>query len=118
MNSLASLAMRLRSITQRPPAACKLLLEPLSQSEREAYVEYFESNGGSLFIDPVQLRPAVAPLLRQLLADADNLRNQGAFGKGMGSGGRLYAWIQAELKTRHGIEWKTPWEMNPDCAFD
>jgi hypothetical protein len=71
-----------------------------------------------LLIDPVELDPAVKVALSDLRREADQMREQGKFGTGMGSGGRLLTWIKHELQKRHGIAWKTPWEMNPDYAFD
>lgn len=116
--SLPKLAMRLRAVTQRQPYACKQFLEALPEGKRVAYVEHMEANNNSLLIDPVELDPAVQVALRDLRREADQMREQGKFGRGMGSGGRLLAWVKHELQERHGIAWRTPWEMNPDCAFD
>ncbi|MES2039827.1 MAG: hypothetical protein V4495_18575 [Pseudomonadota bacterium] len=118
LESLASLSRRLRAVTEKPALACKLFLTPLSHDERLTYVEYFEANGGGLFIDPIELNPTVRPLIMQLRAEADVLRGQGKFGRGMGSGGRLLGWIKDQLFQRHGIVWRTNREMNPECAFD
>jgi hypothetical protein len=116
--SLPKLAMRLRAVTERQPNVCKQFLEALPEERRVAYVEHMESNNYSLLIDPVELDPAVQVVLSDLRREADQMREQGKFGTGMGSGGRLLAWVKHELQRRHGIAWKTPWEMNPDCAFD
>lgn len=118
LESLASLSMRLRAVTEKPALVCKQFLTPLSHDERRAYVEYFEVNGGGLFIDPIELNPAVRPLILQLHVEADELRKQGKFGRGMGSGGRLLGWMKDQLLQRHGIVWRTNREMNPECAFD
>ncbi len=116
--SLAKLSMRLRAVTQRPPSQCKRFLQVLAEAERIAYVEYMEANNHSLLVDPVELDPAVRHLLVELRLEADQLFQLGEFGSGMGSGGRLLGWVKRELQERHGIAWRTPWEMNPDCAFD
>jgi hypothetical protein len=116
--SLPKLAMRLRAVTQRQPYVCKQFLEALSEEKRVAYVEHMEANNYSLLVDPVELDQTVQVLLGHLRQEADQMREQGKFGRGMGSGGRFLAWVKQELLERHGIAWKTPWEMNPDCAFD
>lgn len=116
--SLPKLAMRLRAVTQRQPYVCKQFLEALPEERRVAYVEHMEINNYSLLIDPVELDPAVRVALSDLRREADQMREQGKFGTGIGSGGRLLTWVKHELQKRHGIAWKTPWEMNPDCAFD
>lgn len=116
--SLAKLAMRLRAVTARPPHLCKQFLEDMAEASRIDYVEYMESNDYSLFIDPVELDPKVRAMLATLRSEADRLREQGEFGRGMGSGGCLLVWIKRELLKRHGITWRTRHEMNPDCSFD
>ncbi len=116
--SIGVLAMRLRSVTQRQPSLCKQFLETLPKDKRVAYVEYMEANSYSLLIDPVELEPAVQVALAALRREAQQLREQGEFGRGMGSGGRELGWVKQQLLERHGITWRTPWEMNPDCAFD
>jgi len=116
--SLAQLAMRLRAVTARPPALCKQFLEALPEDKRLAYVEHMEANKLSLFVDPTELDQTVREKLAELQHEATQLREQGKFGYGMGSGGRLLVWVKGELLKRHGIAWRTPWEMNPDCAFD
>jgi hypothetical protein len=116
--SLAKLSMRLRVVTERQPNVCKQFLEVLPEERRVAYVEYMEANSCSLLVDPVELDPEVQVALGHLRREADQLRRTGKFGSGMGSRGRLLAWIKFEMEERHGIAWKTPWEMNPDCAFD
>lgn len=110
--------MRLRAVTERPPQLCKQFLEELPEANRVAYVAYMESNKHSYFIDPVELDPAVRAALAELRCEAGQLSEQGEFGRGMGSGGSRSAWVKRELLERHGITWRTPWEMNPDCAFD
>lgn len=116
--NLPKLAMRLRAVTQRQPWVCKQFLEALPEERRVSYVEHMETNNYSLLIDPVELDPAVQVALSDLRREADQMREQGKFGRGMGTGGRLHSWVKQELLERHGIAWKTPWEMNPDCAFD
>ncbi len=116
--SLARLAMRLRAATEFPPQRCKQFLAELPEASRLAYVEYIECNHHSLFIDPVELDPAIRAALAGLRLEAGHLKEQGAFGWGMGSGGALLAWVKQELLARHGIAWRTPREMNPDCAVD
>jgi hypothetical protein len=116
--SLAELAMRLRRVTDRPPSMCKELLEPLTNEERIAYVEHFETSNATVFIDPIELATPVREHLQMLRIEAEKLRAEGAFGSGMGCGGRINAWIKSEMKVRHSIDWRTPWEMNPGCAFD
>ena len=116
--SIAMLAMRLRAVTQRQPNLSKQFLESLPEEKRVAYVEHMEANNYSLLIDPVELEPAVQIVLSELLREADQLREQGEFGRGMGSGGRQLGWVKHQLHERHGITWRTPREMNPDCAFD
>lgn len=93
-------------------------LESLPAASRLGYVEYMESNNYSFFFDPVELDPKVRSALRELQCEANRLRDQGGFGRGMGSGGLLLAWVKQQLLERHGVTWKTPWEMNPDVAFD
>ena len=117
-DGLNALAMRLRRVTSRPPLACVEFLRPLSPAERLRYVEHCEHAGLSLFVDPIELETHIAPVLAQVRACADKLRQEGRFGHGMGTGGRVHAWIKSELARSHGIHWRTPQEMNPGVAFD
>jgi hypothetical protein len=110
--------MRLRAVSERPPGLCKQFLEALAEDKRIAYVEHMEANKLSLFVDPIELDDAVRLKLAEVRAEATQLREQGRFGSGLGSGGRLLMWVKGELQSRYGIAWRTPWEMNPDCAFD
>ncbi|KQU80429.1 MULTISPECIES: hypothetical protein [unclassified Rhizobacter] len=117
-NSLNALAMRLRRLTSVPPLMCVEFLRPLSEHERIRYVEYAESSGLSLFIDPIELDPEIMPVVAAVRERAGRLRDDGQFGRGMGTGGRLHAWMKGELAQQHGIQWRTPPEMNPGVAFD
>jgi hypothetical protein len=110
--------MRLRAVTERPPGSCKQFLAALPEDQRLAYVEHMESNKLSLLVDPIEVDRTVREKIAALKAEANQLLEQGKFGSGMGSGGRLLGWVKGELLSRHGIAWRTPWEMNPDCAFD
>jgi hypothetical protein len=105
-------------MTSRPPKVCVELLKPLSADERIRYVEHFECTGLTLFVDPVELDPAVLPAFAEVRARADRLYHEGQFGRGMGTGGRVQLWVQGELERLHGIRWRTVQQMNPGIAFD
>lgn len=117
--SLVRLILRLRRHTYRPPAECKTLLEPLTQVQRVGYVERIEAAGASLspFFDPIELGLSVGLQLSALRAEARLLHAEGAFGSGRGVSLRINGWIKVEMKARHGVEWKTPGEMNPGIAY-
>jgi hypothetical protein len=116
--SLAKLAMRLRVVTSCPPNQCVAFLEQLPDDLRLAYVEHMEASQNSLFVDPLEIDPMVCERLAALRQEADRLRDRGEFGTGMGSGGNAHAWVKDQMLSRFGISWRTPWEMNPHCAFD
>lgn len=117
-DSLNALAMRLRRITSRPPLMCVELLRRLPALERVRYVEYCESSGLSLFIDPIELDQDVMPVFATVRESAKHLFDEGEFGRGMGAAGNMHVWMQRELAYKYGIRWRTPREMNPGVAFD
>ncbi|MFZ2990196.1 hypothetical protein [Ideonella sp.] len=116
--SLASLAMRLRALTDRPPVQCKQFLEALPQEVRVEYVQHMEQTRAFMLVEPIELDPLTRERLGQLRLEADELRRRGDFGHGMGAGGRYQFWVKTELKRRYGIDWHTTREFNRDIAFD
>ena len=110
--------MRLRALTSCPPSLCASFLEQIPDHLRLAYVEHMEVSQSSLFVDLVEIDPTIGERLALLRQEADRLRDRGEFGRGMGSGGKAHAWVKDQMLSRFGIKWRTPWEMNPHCAFD
>lgn len=117
-DGIAALAMRLRRVTSLPIALCHEFLAALEVDARERYVEHFEVVGGIFLIDPVELEPRFWGQIASVRAEALARAGAGAFGAGMGLGGRMAHWQQQELLTRYGIAWRTPQQMNPNIAFD
>jgi hypothetical protein len=117
-DSHAAHAMRLRQVTGMPLAHCFEFLATLCAEDRKRYVEYFEVDGGSLLVDPVELEPTKAAFISKVKQEAKVLSGAGEFGRGMGRGGRVHLWVKDELLKRHGIVWRTAAEMNPHVALD
>ena len=117
---LASLAMRLRQVTEQTPVVCADLLLPLSYEMRLRYVERFESSPSYLLLcDPIEVDPRFEAIIAAVEAEAKELLESGGLGDGRrGRAGRMWGWMQRELLSRHGIAWKTPIEMTPGVVLD
>ena len=132
----AELVRRLRVATDLPWVECKRVLAPLTPAERLRYVEGFETRPGRTILhDPIEDDPAVRPLFlaarvdaarevaewhRQYVVEmearspavADMLRS------GRGLCHRVWGRTKELMRERHGIDWRSPREMNPDVTFD
>lgn len=115
---VAAAAMRLRVATGRPPLYCLKVLRPLAPPLRRSYVLAFEASRSSLLRDPIEFDPITTPLVVSIEAEGRDRLDRGEFGQGRGKAHRLWAWMKSELQSRHGIEWKSPREMNPDVRID
>lgn len=132
----AALVRRLRVATDLPWMECKRVLTPLTPAERLRYVEGYETRPAGVIVrDPIEHDPSVRPLFlaasadaarevaewhRQYVAEmaarcpavADMLRS------GRGLCHRLWNRTKELMRERHGIDWRSPREMNPDVTFD
>ena len=73
-------------------------------------------SGDRLFHDPIEDLPHMAEALRNASADTDVAL--AGIERGMGFCHRLWRTKKRILKTKHGIDWLTPGEMNPTTRFD
>ena len=125
----------LRRLTDLPWMECKRFLASLSQAERERYIAAAEANPGGILRDPIEDDPAVRPLFlaaceeaarevqewhRQRIAELEQSSPAVAdlFRSGRGLCHRTWDRIKELLRERHGIEWRSPREMNPWVIFD
>lgn len=117
---LASLAMRLRHVTEQTPVVCAEVLRPLTPEMRLRYVERFESSPGYLLLcDPIEVDPRFNTIIAKIEAEAQELLESGGLGDGRrGRAGRIWGWMKRELLRRHGIIWRTPLEMTPGVVLD
>jgi len=70
--------------------------------------------------DPIEQSPQYKKVIHEVEKEAEaNLKKKGLdFPGRMGYCHSLWGEIQRILKEKHGIEWKTPAEMNPMTIFD
>ena len=68
--------------------------------------------------DPIYDDPAIKPLIDSAALEAGRLLEHDPKRGQMGFCYVTWATIKRILREEHGIEWKTPSEMNPDVLFD
>ena len=115
--------MRLRAATGISVLESKAVLEPLSEQHRLLYVERFERGAPwfytSLLFDPIEVDPEYSDLIEAIRLEARNKLDAGELGDAQrGRTARMWGWMKQELKARHNITWRTPWEMSPWIALD
>jgi hypothetical protein len=131
----ANQVQRFRSATGLPVMECKRFLASLSPTDRSAYIELAESQPGRPLHDPIQDDPAIRPLFlaaseeaareanewhRQRMAELERESPSVAalFRSGRGLCYVVWARTKELMKERHGIDWRSPKELNPLTRFD
>jgi hypothetical protein len=126
---------RLRRRTGMPWMECKRFLASLTPSERDKYIVPAEAQPDGPLHDPIEDDPAIRPLFlticEEATREAEEWRRQriaelerqspavaDLFRRGQGLCHRIWARTKALLRERHGIEWRSPAEMNPGVIFD
>jgi hypothetical protein len=132
---LAEQVQRFRRLTGLPWMKCKWLLESLVPTERERIIEAVRLRPDGILHDPIEDDPMIRPLFLAAYQDAvreveewhaqhiAELEQQSPAEADMARSGRglchrIWARTKELLKERHGIEWRSPREMNPCVVFD
>jgi hypothetical protein len=127
---------QLRHLTGAPWMECKQWLASLSVAERQRLIETIGNHQpGVIMHDPIEDDPAIRPLFLAVCEEAtreieelqhqeiDELNQQSPdvaelLQSGRGKCHRIWARIKELLRERHGIEWRSPRELNPWVIFD
>jgi hypothetical protein len=125
----------LRRRTGMPWMECKRFLASLTPAERDKYIAAAGVQPDGFLHDPTEDDPAIRPLFlavceeatreaeewhRQHIAELEQEYPAVAdlFRRGQGLCHRIWARTKALLRERHGIEWRSPAEVNPWVIFD
>ena len=76
----------------------------------------FAQSGEPLLHDPIEDLPDMAEALENASAETDT--ELAGIERGMGFCHRFWRTKKRILKTKHGVDWLTPGEMNPSTRFD
>jgi hypothetical protein len=126
---------RLRQLTDLPWMECKRFLASLAPAERTRFIEAMREHPGGILRDPIEDDPAVRPLFLAACEEATREVREwhgqhiaeleqrfpavaDLFRSGRGLCHRTWARIKELLRERHGIEWRSPRELNPWVIFD
>jgi len=127
--------LQLRKKTGLPWLVCKQHLESLSPADRIRYLEAADSQPSGILHDPIEDDPEIRPLFlaicdeagrevdawhKQRIGELEKATPAVAelFRSGRGLCHRTWARTKSLLKERHGIDWRSPSEMNPGIIFD
>jgi hypothetical protein len=117
------LIIKLHKYTEQPIKVCKNIIDKVPDSLKNSYVDHYENNPKSWFIDPIELDSSVSDILIAVDIEVDkyineqkNIRQVNHNFRGMCH----LAWNKKKeiLKEKYQIEWKSPREMNPHVKFD
>jgi hypothetical protein len=131
----AAMVMTVRERTGLPVLECKKLLGSMTPVWRSEWLAMCESQTGSLIHDPQEDDPQIRPLFESICAevavvveqehakhiaewDARSPAIATLFRKTMGSCHRHWRLIKQLMKERHGINWRSPADLNPGTFFD
>lgn len=127
--------MRLHHETGLPVLSAKGLLVSMPPAEQENFIVALESAQGRILRDPIEDDPNLGPIIGAVL-DAVGKQVQDEhdahikelaitspavahlFKSGRGLCHAVWLKAKQQLKDEHGIDWKTPAEMNPWKHFD
>lgn len=131
----SQLVMRLRKATGLPVLAAKRRLEQLNPEQQLSCIAAAENRPSGILRDPLENDEAVGPIIRDVMAlVAEHVRHEHeqrieelrrtdptmarflSIGRGMCH--RIWRETKLLLKSEHGIEWRSPAELNPDTMFD
>jgi hypothetical protein len=131
----ADLVMKFRAATGSPVEQAQWFLSQFSPERQGGYVEAAERYHGQELHDPVEDNPEIRLLFAAICEEAQQeievwQRQQqedraahssvasAQFDGRRGLGHRYWARVKVLMRERHGIDWKTPAEMNPWSVFD
>lgn len=129
------LVMRFRRATGLPVLVAKRELEKFNPEEQLARVFRAENRPSGICRDPLEEDETIGPIIRDVMTSVaervrhehelriDELRkthptmaNFLSIGRGMCH--RIWRETKLQLESEHGIEWRSPAELNPDTMFD
>ena len=70
------LIMKLHKYTEQPIKDCKIIIDKIPDSLKKAYVDHYENNPKSWFIDPIELDSSVSDILIAADEDVDRYINE------------------------------------------
>lgn len=131
----AELVMRLRERTGLSVLACKRFLEDMTVKERAEWRQIVESQSGPVFHDPQEDDPRIRPLFEAICKEVALIVNKehtqriaaleasfpaiaDVLRSGRGLCHRHWWLIKQLMKERHGIDWRSPADLNPGTRFD
>lgn len=130
----AEVVARVRCKTGMPVLQCKRYLEQLPPADYAKFIAAIDSQDGRILHDPIEDDPAYASIFEQVAREAEALidqqiqeRQRELRASGMehmesmvrrGACHGIWHTMQRLLRERHGIEWRTPAQMNPGVCFD
>ncbi len=101
-----------------PIARSKEVLSEMTPALRERVMRAIKLQGDpGLLVDPIEREPLMATKIQEANAEATQLADQSGI---TGKGRSHFVWTsQAQiLAERHGIQWFSPRQMNPDVSFE
>jgi hypothetical protein len=129
------LVMRFRRVTGLPVLVAKRELEEFSPEEQLARIVKAESRPSGICRDPLEESETIGPIIRDVMkVVAERVRQEherrieelrktdptmaGFLSNGRGMCHRIWHETKLQLELVHGIEWRSPAELNPDAMFD
>ncbi|EKJ99510.1 hypothetical protein RBSH_05176 [Rhodopirellula baltica SH28] len=126
---------RLRKATGMPLLAAREALSQFPPDQQITMVEAAEQDGSGILRDPIEQDPVAGPIIETVLKAVsvrvreehkqrmDDLRKTSPqmadfLSTGRGLCHRIWYDAKQLLESEHQISWRTPAEMNPQCAFD
>lgn len=129
------LVMRFRRATGLPVLVAKRELEHFNPEEQLARVFKAENRPSGICRDPMEEDERIGPIIRNVMTSVavrvrqerelriDELRKTDpamadflSVGRGMCH--RIWHETKLQLESEHGIDWRSPAELNPDTMFD
>ena len=129
------LVMRLRRATGLPVLVAKRQLEKFTPEEQLACIVTAENRSTGIRRDPLEADEAIGPIIRDVMTTVvESVRHEherrieemrktdptmaNFLSTGRGMCHRIWSETKLQLKSEHGIEWRSPAELNPDTMFD
>ncbi|WP_149499654.1 hypothetical protein [Roseiconus lacunae] len=126
---------RLRRATGMPLLAAREALSQFPPDQQITMVATAEQDDSGMLRDPIEQDPIAGPIISSVLKSValrvrreheqrmDDLRKTSPdmadfLSSGRGLCHRIWHDAKQELESDHQINWRSPAEMNPQCAFD
>ena len=131
----SQLVMRFRRATGLPVLVAKRQLEKFNPEEQLARILEAENRPSGVCRDPLEEHETIGPIIRDVMASvAERVRQEHQLridelrkttptmadflSNGRGMCHRVWHETKLQLESEHGIEWRSPAELNPDTMFD